>query len=157
MRLRGIFQIHGPILKLKLRIPQVAKLASFAAAMYKKTTHQMAQQYVLFRRTEEWAIFGASEEWCDWCRKCNRNGDPPNGHFMADRDVYAGRLSKWPKAIKNARGRSAIRIVRTWDIGSDGAAVSVRRVIEGERDASMRRARYRRLPPMAEIFTSGAL
>ena len=100
MWFRGISQLHGPILKLKPRIFQVAKLVSFAAAMYKKTTHQMKQQYVLSRCTKEWAIFGTSEEWCDWCLKCNSDGNPPGSHFMADRDVYAGILSKRKKANK---------------------------------------------------------
>ena len=35
-RFTGISQINGPILKLRLRISQVAKLVSFAAAMYRK-------------------------------------------------------------------------------------------------------------------------
>ena len=94
---RGIFQLRGPILKLKLRIFMVAKLVAFASAMYKKTTNQMTHQYVLFRCTKNWGIFKTSGEWDDWCRKCNEGESGMARPHMQDRAVYATRLAKWKK------------------------------------------------------------
>ena len=71
---RGIFQIHGPILRLKLRISQVAKLKAFVSAMYRKTTHQAKQQIVLLRSTKKWCVFDTTHEWDTWCGECNVEG-----------------------------------------------------------------------------------
>ena len=108
---RGVFQLHGPILKLKLRIFQVAKLVAFSAAMYKKTTHQMTQQYVLSRCTKESGLFESSEEWEDWCRRTNSDQVPPSRHFMVDREVFASRLAKWKKAESKKPRTHTIKIL----------------------------------------------
>ena len=98
---RGIFQIHGPIMKLKLRIFQIAKLSAFVSAMYKKTTHQIKQQRVLARCIKKRRIFSTEEEWCAWCEDQNAGGHQPRSNFMKERDAYSRRLSAWKK--KNAK------------------------------------------------------
>ena len=98
LRFRWISQMHGPILKPKLRIYMVAQLAAFVSDMCKRTTDQMAHQYVLFRCTKNWSIYKTSEEWIDWCRKCNAGESGTASFYIQDREVYAKRLAKWENA-----------------------------------------------------------
>ena len=95
---RGVFQIHGPILRLKLRIFQVAKLKAFVSAMYRKTTHQVKQQIVLLRPTKKWGVFDTTDEWNTWCGESNVEGVFSKSIYMQNRDVYAQRLSEWKKS-----------------------------------------------------------
>ena len=94
---RGIFQMHGPILKLKLRIFQVAKLSAFVSAMYKKTTRQIKQQRVLARCIKRRRIFSSEEEWGAWCEEQNAEGPHRRSNFTKERDEYANRLAAWKK------------------------------------------------------------
>ena len=94
---RGIFQMHGPILRLKLRIFQIAKLSAFVSAMYKKTTHQIKQQRVLARCIKRRRIFSTEEEWAAWCEAKDAEGPQPRSDFMKERDEYAKRLADWKK------------------------------------------------------------
>ena len=114
---RCIFQIHGPIMRLKLRIFQIAKLSAFVSAMYKKTTHQIKQQRVLARCIKKRRIFSTEEEWCAWCAGQNAGGHQPRSNFMKERDAYSGRLSarkkknekKGAKNVKNVLKRTPYR------------------------------------------------
>ena len=89
--------MHGPILKLKLRIFQIAKLSAFVSAMYKKTTHQIKQQGVLARSIKKRRIFSSEEEWEAWRGDQNAEGPQPRSDFMKERDEYAKRLADWKK------------------------------------------------------------
>ena len=102
---RGIFQIHGPILELKLRIFQIAKLSAFVSAMYNKTTHQIKQQRVLARCIKKRRLFSTEEEWRAWCEEQNASGSKSRSNFMKKRDEYAARLASWKK--KNGKKEGA--------------------------------------------------
>ena len=85
--LRGISQIRGPIMKLKLRISQIAKLSAFVSAMYKKTTRQMQQQ-VLARCIKKRRAFSAAEEWDARREEQNVGWSQSRVDLMKDRDEY---------------------------------------------------------------------
>ena len=88
-----------------------SKANSFLCRYVQETTHQMTQQYFLFRCTKESGIFGASEEWRDWRRRANIDQYPPSRHFMVDREVFASRLAKWKKASSRKPRRHTIKIL----------------------------------------------
>ena len=135
---RGVFQIHGPILRLKLRIFQVAKLKAFVSAMYRKTTHQVKQQIVLLRPTKKWGVFDTTDEWNTRCGESNVEGVFPKSIYMRSRDVYSQRLSEWKKKndVKTQNSKKVKRAPREHRVGSrrgralDGMADFKRRACE---------------------------
>ena len=91
-RLDKAAQIHGHIVKLTIRIFQIAQLATFVSPMYKKNARQVEQKYARPRSIDERKLFNTKEERSG--RRGGRNiGWPQSGGgFTKDRDACAQRL-----------------------------------------------------------------
>ena len=96
-RLRGIFQLHAPTLRLKLRIFQMSKLVAFCKAKYNPGSAQKRQSVVLREALKTWKI---CNDWENWRMEqtpiySNANNTIWKGPEMEMRERDARRLKAW--------------------------------------------------------------